>query len=66
MPNPCVGIMGRIFGHKFRSVIIRYDAVDPARIKHLKAAAISVSSILNKLSSKSYSVRCSRCGIEAS
>lgn len=72
MPVECIGWFGRTFGHKFDAVTTSVTGPDAADIKELIAPLVAewfandVIDMVKTLESKTFAVRCRRCGIEAS
>lgn len=55
----CKGLIGRIFGHKFEPMIVKYT---PARGLNLQGCMLS--DLVDSMAEKEYKVVCQRCGKE--
>lgn len=60
MTQNCCGLTGRLFGHKFDSFIVKY--VPPTKYFVEEAWGHFLLDAIDKMSEKSYLVRCKRCG----
>ena len=57
--NECIGILGRLFGHNFESMIIKYKA--PERpLPNFNG--VNIGGFINTLADKEYKIICLRCG----
>ena len=56
----CKGIMGRIFGHKFQSKLIRVNPVGKFNVGYL--SSFDLEKMLSHSELKEYIVLCQRCG----
>jgi hypothetical protein len=59
----CCGIMGWLFGHKFRSLLTSVEPYDPSAIR-VEIESWAMVQILDRLSTKHHRVLCVRCGRE--
>ena len=60
--NDCKGIMGKIFGHKFKSIMVEQFMPDMRRFH--TGGGYGVEELLDKFKTKRYKVICVRCGEE--
>ena len=60
----CVGFFGKIFGHKFISKIIEYEA--PTTDGMTCEGSGRLSDTFESLANKKYKIICKRCGMEVS
>ena len=58
--DECKGTFGKIFGHKFVSLIIEYIAPNTRGMD----STGNISSILENMADKKYEIVCKRCGIK--
>jgi hypothetical protein len=56
----CVGIFGKLFGHKFKSLIIEREMKHAFENLHSRGSC--VIDILEQMAHKKYKVICTRCG----
>ena len=56
----CVGLAGRLFGHRFKAFLIHSEPT--ISLEHFKGSALDFAAILDRSSRKSYAVVCARCG----
>lgn len=61
MPDPCIGIMGRIFGHKFTAFLIKQTPPEP-KGDFWSVSLPSFPSVIGAQTKREYTVRCARCG----
>lgn len=59
----CVGILGKLFGHNFKSFIINYGSKGNIELGHFKTSVYGFEKMMDKIIPKDYEVRCKRCGI---
>ena len=67
MREPCIGIMGRLLGHRFEA---RYDerVVPPGNIGSFKGNVYGMEMMLDKMTERTRTYRgdiCRRCGLSA-
>ena len=60
MPNNCTGLIGRIFGHKFRTFLIKATPV--VQKDDFWSNAVLISSFHGTPTNREWVVRCARCG----
>lgn len=59
--TPCLGLFGRIFGHKFHRFLLRQEG--PANdYQVFWTSGMAQAPVVSK---SEYAIRCQRCGMEA-